>query len=349
MASDGGGLADDRGARRVARWIVGTLGAAGALVALASFVLPWYTLKSGPTFTGLDLLRANQLAYSAGYTAGYTPLAGDLTTCMSGVIEGISLPIGLTLGMCAALLLVALAALWRAPRGMWGWVGMLVWVVGGWMTLFFLLPWITALVNVDPYRVHGYAVEIGVATYCAYPGVSEYGQTTLQQGLALVCVAGLAYGLLYGPARSRLARLAAIIGIAAFFTPSSLSPLAFGGISGLLVIPFAVALALAVARENQSQEAPGDRRWLAAVCLVGAPLGALIAAVAAFIPYLSPGIVIIGPGINLLFLSEALLFVAGVQLARGEPDTRPLRRSRREADALFWQARMGGKEPWPLP
>jgi hypothetical protein len=364
MTPGGGDDAEDRGARRVARWIVGALGVAGALVAFAALPLPWYTLKSGSTFTGLDLLRANRLAYSAGYIAGYTPLAGDPTTCMSGVIEGISLPIALTLAVCVALLLVALTAIWRAPRGRWGQANTLVWVVGGWMTLFFLFPWITALVNVDPYRVHGYSVEIGVASLCTYPGVSDYGQTALQLGLALVCVAGLLYGLLYLPSASRMAQLAAIIGIVAYLVPSSLSPLAFAGIQTtlsigqiaplvllLLLIPITSALAaLALARVCERRGTTATRRWLAVVCLVGAPLGALIAAFAAWILYFSPGIVIIGPGINLLFLSDALLFVAGIRgMARVGPDARRPWWSRRERDEAFWQARLGGKEPWPLP
>ena len=365
MAPGGGDDTEDRGARRVARWIVGALGAAGALAALASLPLPWYILKSGQTFTGLDLLRANRLAYTAGYTAGYTPLAGDLTTCMSGVIEGISLPIALTLAMCVVLLLVALAAIWRAPHDWWGQAGMLVWVVCGWMALFFLFPWITALVNVDPYRVHGFGAEFGATdTLCAYPGVSGFGQTVLQSGLALVCVAGLAYGLLYLPSASRVARLAAITSVVAYLVPSSLSPLSFAGIRTtlsigqlaplvlcLLLIPLGAALAaLAFARASEHRGTTATRRALAALCLIGAPASALIAAFAAVAPYFSPGMVIIGPGINLMFLSAALLFVAGVRgMARGGPAARLPRLSRRERDALIWQARLGGREPWPLP
>lgn len=308
------------------RVMAGVVGVVGALLALASLPMPWYSLTNGPTYTGLHLLLSNQFAYTAPYNAQSMPPAGHSLTCMSGVVSGLSLPIGLAVALCVALLLLAIFAMWRAPRGRWHAILPLTWVVVGWLTRFFVYPWIMTLVNVNPYQVHGYSLGFTTGTDCAYPGVSEYGQSLLQVGLLILCIAGLLYGLLFLPSAARLAQVGAAVGLAAYLVPVNLAPLSFAGmpagfgnvpISGLslllTLVPLVFALIiLPLARVREREGASGGRVAIVAACLIGAIATALLAALLAAGAMFHTGVIIIGPGVNVFYLSALLLAVAGV-------------------------------------
>lgn len=326
QAKAGAAVAATRDWRTLWRVVAGVAGAAGALLALASLTMPWYTLTNGATYTGVQLLLSDQFAYTGPYDQWHTPPAGASTTCMSGVVSGLSLPIGLMVVACVALPLLMLFTVRRVPRGWWGWSLALAWLVGGWLARFFVYPWAMTLVNVNPYQLHGYSLGFTIGTDCAYPGVSDYGQSMLQVGLLTLCIAGLVYGLLFMPSAARLAQVGAAGGLAAYLLPVNLAPLSFaglpagfgntpiGGLSLLLALaPVAFALIIfPLARAQEHAGAFGSGVGMIVACLIGALATALLAALLAASALFHMGIVIIGPGVNVLYLSALLLAVAGV-------------------------------------
>ncbi len=204
------------------------------------------------------------------------------------------------------------------------------------------------LVNVDPHQVHGYSLGLSIGTDCAYPGVSEIGQSMLQVGLLTLCAAGLLYGLLFLPSAARLAQVGAAIGLAAYLTPVNLAPLSFagmpagfgnvpiGGLSLLLVLnPLVFAVIIfPLARALERAESSGARVGLVVACLLGALATALLAALLAASTMFQIGVIIIGPGVNVFYLSALLLAVAGIwSIFRTDVNLAP-DRSRQRANTL---------------
>lgn len=331
---------------------VATIG--GALLALGSLLVPWYTtVNPAQTYFGWTLLAGDQVTYSAGSLTGIGKGflgigAGSSTTVTwnAGSLSGFDSSLGIMAGVCVVVLLLTVAARFF-PWRMWQRVGAtMVGVVGGVVGLHYALAVGVLLgsLNMAP------CSSLRSISNCDPIGSSGPGTAIAALGMLVVVMGGIGYARHLRPRASTVGMLGSLLAMASLLAPWYLTispPQAYfgwsllvgepirysgGGSSGdqYVIIPL-LGLCLVTLLVNVWARIPGPGRgrrilW-ATIGIVGGLLGLvgfaleeIALALNGFNPFGGGGAYVggTGPGPLLFATGMGAVLVAGVVMMRAD-------------------------------
>lgn len=201
---------------RSTRWgrVPGWLGAAAALLGLATYALPWYSAAGGATYTGLGLLLHDFIAYDI--PAYSSPYDGPSQVC-AGALSGLSLPVALMAGLFAVALAVSLALAWRPLRRGVAFALASALLIATWLGILTLFPLLSSTLRTD------FPQGNALGPSCPPIGARGPGFYALLPCLILLAVACLWRMALALPSAPWLLGMCAALGLLGFAAPWDLS------------------------------------------------------------------------------------------------------------------------------